>query len=229
MRDLVRESGLSRETIHFYLGEGLLPPGRRLGRNSVVYGSEHLLRLRQIRELRERAFLPLRAIRSVLDGRTDPSFTPGQAELIRRVRASLAPATAAAGGETVALASLGGELARGEVRELEEAGLIRVRGRGAAARVSAEDAEVLRAWLDLKRAGIGPGRGFSPAQLALYAEALEDLVRREAENFSAGFAGDPGPEAARALDRALPVIDRLLAVLHRRKVREFFLGFDARG
>lgn len=226
MRDLVRETGLKRETIHFYLAEGLLPPGRKLGRNSVVYGPEHIERLRQIRELRERAFLPLRAIRSVLDGRTDPSFTPAQAELIRRVRASLPPVGTAEGdAATVAVADLGGGLRRGELRELEAAGLIRIRGRGATARLSAEDAEVARAWLELKRIGIGPERGFAPAQLSMYADALEDLVRREAENFSAGFAGVAGPEAAAAVERALPVIDRLLSVLHRRKVREFFLGF----
>ena len=45
MRDLVRESGLPRETIHYYLAEGLLPPPLKTGRNTALYSEDHLYRL----------------------------------------------------------------------------------------------------------------------------------------------------------------------------------------
>src|SRR5437762_567357 len=88
MRDLVRESGLPRETIHFYLSEGLLPPGTKTGRNTAFYGAQHLERLRKIRDLRERQFLPLKAIAAILgvEASTEREFTSAQQELIRRMR-----------------------------------------------------------------------------------------------------------------------------------------------
>ena len=90
MRDLVRESGLPRETIHFYMQQGLLPKALKTGRNTALYTQEHLERLRRIRELQERQFLPLKAIRAILDDTADEGFTPEQEDLVRRVRATLA-------------------------------------------------------------------------------------------------------------------------------------------
>ncbi|MFN7174973.1 MAG: MerR family transcriptional regulator, partial [Thermaurantiacus tibetensis] len=67
MRDLERASGIGRETIRFYIREGLLPEPVRTARNAALYGEEHLTRLLAIRRLREDRFLPLGVIRVLLD------------------------------------------------------------------------------------------------------------------------------------------------------------------
>src|SRR5512139_4263957 len=95
MRDLVRESGLPRETIHFYKLQGLLPEPIKTGRNTALYTREHLERLRHIRELQERQFLPLKAIRAIFDDSAEQGFTPEQEDLVRRVRGTLAGWTSA--------------------------------------------------------------------------------------------------------------------------------------
>jgi DNA-binding transcriptional MerR regulator len=90
MRDLVRESGLTRETIHFYIAQGLLPRGRKIGRNSVVYGPEHLARLREIRLLKDQHFLPLRGIRKILnEADNSTTFTAEQEAMLQRARMDL--------------------------------------------------------------------------------------------------------------------------------------------
>ena len=61
--DLAYQSGVSVDTIRFYNREGLLPAGQRDGRG-LLYGPEHLQRLRQIRSLQERHFT-LAAIRDL--------------------------------------------------------------------------------------------------------------------------------------------------------------------
>ncbi|MEM6956901.1 MAG: MerR family transcriptional regulator, partial [Myxococcota bacterium] len=61
MRDLCKASGLERQAIHFYIQQGLLPPGIKTGRNTAVYSSEHVERLHLIRQLKEERFLPLKA------------------------------------------------------------------------------------------------------------------------------------------------------------------------
>ena len=67
MAELVRESGIPRETIHYYLREGLLPEPTRSGRTRATYDERHLERLRAIRYLREEKFLPIAVIRSMFE------------------------------------------------------------------------------------------------------------------------------------------------------------------
>ena len=89
MRDLCRLTGLERQVVHFYIKEGLLPEGHKTGRNMAWYGDEHLERLRTIKRLQEEHFLPLRAIRAVLEARAD-TFTPAQARMLLAMKSELA-------------------------------------------------------------------------------------------------------------------------------------------
>ena len=61
--ELSRQSGISKELIHHYLRQGLLPPPAR----SARYGTRHLRLLRWIKRLREERFLPLPVIRQLAD------------------------------------------------------------------------------------------------------------------------------------------------------------------
>jgi AcrR family transcriptional regulator len=63
--DLERETGLSRTTIHYYLGRGLLPPPQKTAPNQALYGQHHLELLERIRELKQ-AGRSLAEIRSEL-------------------------------------------------------------------------------------------------------------------------------------------------------------------
>ncbi|MEM7609850.1 MAG: MerR family transcriptional regulator, partial [Myxococcota bacterium] len=88
MRDLCKASGLERQAIHFYIQQGLLPPGIKTGRNTAVYSSEHVERLHLIRQLKEEHFLPLKAIKAILDGRDD-DFSPEQRAFLTKVKEEL--------------------------------------------------------------------------------------------------------------------------------------------
>jgi DNA-binding transcriptional MerR regulator len=65
--ELARASGVRRETIHFYLREGLLPPPDKVNARVAYFDAGHLARLQLIKEL-QRAHLPLAVIREQLDG-----------------------------------------------------------------------------------------------------------------------------------------------------------------
>jgi DNA-binding transcriptional MerR regulator len=67
MAELARRSGIARETIHYYLREGLLPPPERKGKTSAFYDDSHLERLRLIRRLRDEKYLPVAVIRSMFE------------------------------------------------------------------------------------------------------------------------------------------------------------------
>ena len=66
--DLSRETGVSIGTIKFYLREGLLPPPTlKTGRNMSYYDQSFVDRIRVIKELRQKRFLPLDVIKAILD------------------------------------------------------------------------------------------------------------------------------------------------------------------
>jgi DNA-binding transcriptional MerR regulator len=67
MRELEARSGVGRETIRFYIREGLLPEPARAARNSASYSEAHVTRLATIKRLQEERFLPLAVIRGLLD------------------------------------------------------------------------------------------------------------------------------------------------------------------
>nr|MBA3359144.1 MerR family transcriptional regulator [Thermoleophilaceae bacterium] len=67
MRELAQQSGVSAGTIKHYLREGLLPDPVRTSRNMAWYPPEFVERIRLIKQLQEERFMPLRAIKTVLD------------------------------------------------------------------------------------------------------------------------------------------------------------------
>ena len=63
MRQLVEATGLHRQTIHFYLREGVLPPPADTRSGHARYGAQHLALLKLVRELRDDRGMSLDAMR----------------------------------------------------------------------------------------------------------------------------------------------------------------------
>src|SRR5262245_38921886 len=121
MADLIEQTGLSRQAIHFYVEQGLVDPPHKTGKTSATYTPEHVERIRLIRKLQEEHFLPLKAIRAMLAGEHG-EFTPAQQQVLRDVRAKLPAAiTRIDAVADVALAPVLAKagLSRADVRELE--------------------------------------------------------------------------------------------------------------
>ena len=71
MSDLVRLSGLSKQTIHFYLREGLLLPPIRTSKNMAYYDESTVDDIRFIKELQESRYLPLAVIKEILTAKRE--------------------------------------------------------------------------------------------------------------------------------------------------------------
>ena len=66
LRELVTETGVSTETIQFYLREGVLPKPRKRGRAQADYGEHYIDLIDLIKDLQEKHFLPLAVIKKVI-------------------------------------------------------------------------------------------------------------------------------------------------------------------
>ncbi|RSN59742.1 MULTISPECIES: MerR family transcriptional regulator [Actinomadura] len=81
--ELSDRSGLTVQTIKFYIRQGLLPGGSAVSATRSEYGPAHLERLRLINALREVGDLPVAAIREVVaavDGDCGPHGLVGAAQ-----------------------------------------------------------------------------------------------------------------------------------------------------
>ena len=67
MKELAEASGVPGPTIKHYLREGLLPEPVKTSRNMAYYPPEFVDRIRLIKQLQEERFMPLKAIKQVLD------------------------------------------------------------------------------------------------------------------------------------------------------------------
>ncbi len=68
MGELARRSNVSVATLKFYVREGLIAPAKKSGATMSWYAESTLDRIRAIKELQDRQFLPLAVIRETIDG-----------------------------------------------------------------------------------------------------------------------------------------------------------------
>ncbi|WP_433326834.1 MerR family transcriptional regulator [Spirillospora sp. CA-294931] len=87
--ELSDRSGLTVQTIKFYIRENLLPKGTSAGATRADYDQSHLERLRLIRALREVGDLPVAAIKKILASVEDPDV--GLHELFGTTQYAIGP------------------------------------------------------------------------------------------------------------------------------------------
>ncbi|TNF30340.1 MAG: MerR family transcriptional regulator [Deltaproteobacteria bacterium] len=230
MKDLCSATGLQRQAIHFYIKEGLLPPGRKTGRNMAYYGPVHLERLELVRRLQEERFLPLKAIKAVLDG-GDGQYTPEQRQWLRDLKRRVATTLARGADAPESVPAEPLLTAHGvsavELAELDEAGVVPV-GRDAHGRpvVSAADAWAVEALGELRRLGFTPERGFGVAEIALYERFVSALFDAETTLLSERLTHLDTAEAAQMVERVLPLVHRFITRFHEAKIRRFFAAME---
>jgi DNA-binding transcriptional MerR regulator len=217
--EVVRRSGLTKETIHFYLREGLLPPPRKTARNAAFYGDEHLHRLRLIRSLREEHLLPLKAIKSLLADQPDLQFSADQfatLQALRRLKLNDLRHRKSGNAATTT-----GDLARelrlteNELQQLREIKLLTVTDDEA---LDDDEAECLRLWALVRDAGINAERGFSPRDIGYIDHAAKLLFEREVDLFKDRLHQLQPAEIDSLLHTVIPAIHRLVVIRHERMI-----------
>lgn len=230
MRDLVRLTGINRETIHYYLSEGLLPKPEKTSRNMAWYDDEHIERLRLIKQLQEKEFMPLRAIKAVLGEQlSGKEFTPEQRGLIAAVKARISHSLGAEGAPPSPVSEvLGeGEVPLDEVEALAEEGLIEPeRGPGGELLLSADDAAILREYAGLRSIGFTPERGFRPADMKHLKPVADLLFHEGLDLVTERLSGVDPDEVVRLVEGSIPMVGRFIEALYRKRIQKFLSGFS---
>lgn len=211
MRELETRSGVGRETIRFYIREGLLPEPSRAARNSASYSEAHVTRLSLIKRLQEERFLPLAVIRGLLDGDDaaapwlEPQAFPGLDVLLRDRIDHDAPRVMA----TALVAS--GTATQHTLDEAANGGLVTVAEDGT---MSARDAAILKVLADLDRIGFRRERGFTPGMVGMYQDFVDWITAQEMRFFFEGTAGQVDEaEAADMAERGIGSVNDLIGLM----------------
>ncbi len=213
MRDLEKASGVGRETIRFYIREGLLPEPARASRNSAFYGETHVIRLRAIKRLQEERFLPLSIIRTLLDADDGERWLAPQAFPMLD---SLLAARLDQGAARVAVAAVI-EQTGGDAEEIAEhvaTGLVAVDGDGT---MSSRDAAIMRSLAELRDIGFTRELGFTGDGMRFYLDFVEWVTTQEMRLFFEHTQGQVDDDRAVAMaERGVAVVNDLLSLLRTR-------------
>lgn len=219
--DLSKACGFSRETIRFYILQGLLPPPVKTSQNMGWYTERHIELLQLIRKLQTERFLPLKAIKSLMQGSTqEAEFSDQQIEVLSELRRLLATEhrDLVVSEDPAKLAQELG-LTRREQKELRALGF----GEGGVATFT--DVEVTRIWLQMKEAGLTEERGFSPRDMGYLLELVESAVARELEIFQRRIDRISSAEVRKLVDVAIPSINSIFAMLHERRLKTYVQAY----
>jgi DNA-binding transcriptional MerR regulator len=216
IKDLTEITGISKEAVRFYITQGLLPPAVKTAHNMGWYSDRHVELLRFIQKLQTEQFLPLKAIRALLNGGRELDFTDAQGRAFEDMRRKIAAEhrDLKVSDDPASLARQLG-LSRLEQKELRSLGL------AADGTVSISDVEITRQWIAIRDAGLSLERGFSPANLGYIKDIVEIALRSELQLFADRIRELDSEEAAKVIDIVIPALNRIFALFHERRVESF--------
>ncbi|MFH1139028.1 MAG: MerR family transcriptional regulator [Pseudomonadota bacterium] len=181
--ELAKAAEVTKETIHFYIREGLLPKPLKRTRNTADYDESCVERIKYIKELQDKHFLPLSEIKKILkhwskDSPLQAAVLQLQGEYFRAVE-RLLPSEIVGERRFCQATGLGPRW----LAQMEDWGVItpeRVNGEKV---YSQEDVSLGKVIYEMDRVGMGPKDGFDPEALRHYQEAFKLLAAKGQEYY----------------------------------------------
>ena len=193
IRGLVQHTGVSKETVHYYIREGLLPKPRKRGRNTADYDDSYAERIRFIKEPQERYFLPLAVIKNILKKhKKSPewqSFLNLRGKYFAPVEEFLPNEIS---GEEPFLEATG--LGRKWLVKMEEWKIITPEVLDGLKVYSQDDITLGKLIVEMDNIGLGPKDGFTPEALKDYRDKFQEIVAISQKNYIEATLGKLSPE-----------------------------------
>lgn len=215
MKDLQALSGLSKQAIHYYLREGLLPPPDRPKANVAFYSDEHVVRLAAIKQLQRERSLSLGQIRTMLEkfDYTALSFTEdlGNFEMALHARVD---GDLPSHDKSLREASESTGLSEAELRDLHRIGLIHIKVDAGRSLLDFRDVGIAECWARLMRAGYAGNAAFGERFIQPYVKALLPIADYVVDSFFREFGESPTAEAVELAAQGTAITNELLVRLH---------------
>jgi DNA-binding transcriptional MerR regulator len=221
MKDLEQATGVGRESIRFYIREGLLPEPERPARNVAFYDDSYIERIRFIKELQQKRYLPLQVIKAIVAA----DATPSRAEIdtLLALDGKLFPSVQAApvqAGERLRQLATRVGLSVREIRGLAAAGAIDVVRREGEEWLEDSAVHFVEIWARLRAAGFTAQFGFEHLRLCI--DTVRWLAHEELRLFVRDVAGHvPNEQAAHMAEQGIDLANQLLGLLRKQTLLHY--------
>jgi len=218
--DLVQRTQVSKETVHYYIREGLLPKPRKLGRNVAEYDDHYIERIRLIKELQDQYFLPLAVIGNILKNQKKSSEGRSILSLRREYFQPvdhLLPKEVI--GEEAFLEATG--LGKNWLYKMEKWGIINPEVVKDQKVYSQDDITIGKLIVKMDKLGLGVRNGFNPEALKHYRDLFRDIVVISHKYYMEGALGKiPPDEYSKRVLQGREVMSVFFYHLYRKLSRE---------
>ena len=174
--ELVKRTGVPKETIHFYIREGLLRKPRKSSINSAEYNESYVDHIQLIKNLRDNYYLPIPEIKKIVkDFRKQSPSDQAVSQFYSRF---LRPADRLLTKEVVGREAFREATGLGLkwLNNAEQWGVITPENRNGDVIYSPDDLAVGKLMVDMDHLGFGPKDGFDPEDLRHIAEFVKNFV-----------------------------------------------------
>ena len=174
---LVKRTGVPKETIHFYIREGLLRKPRKSSVNTADYNERYVDQIQLIKNLRDNYYLPIPEIKKIVKDFRKQS--PSDQAISQFYSRFFRPADRLFAKEVKGRDDFRQETGLGKkwLAKAEEWGVITPQVLEDGEKVySASDAAIGKLMVDMDQLGFGPKDGFDPEDLRHIAEFVKNYV-----------------------------------------------------
>jgi DNA-binding transcriptional MerR regulator len=200
--------------------KGSLPKPLKTHRNMAYYDESYIERIRAIKELQKKRFLPLNVIKMIVGSR-GPSINAEQRQIIREMEKPLFSDNLL--GNDVQPVSREELLARMDaapehLEALEAMGMIEADEEG---RFDQECVQIVEILSEIRDIGLNEELDFQVEHLQIHLDLMEFLARKEIEIFTKRIVrkGMSPSQIHRLAQDAINGLNKILPILHRRMVR----------
>jgi DNA-binding transcriptional MerR regulator len=225
MGDLIERTGVRRQTIHFYINKGLLPRPLKTSRNMAYYEESYVERIKLIKELQAKKFLPLDVIKQIL-AQADANLSPSEIDVIKLSREGLFEIEELRGEyEPQTLSELSDHtgLPGEEIEEMELYEMISSAHNERGEKIYGDrDIRIAEAFSQMRKGGLTKERGFDVELFRLHVDFINILATEEVKIFGRNFAEHFSEDSSKLLpqiaENAVESINEFISCLRRKKV-----------
>jgi DNA-binding transcriptional MerR regulator len=220
MQELTQATGVSGGTIRYYVQKGILPKPLKTHRNMAYYDEGYIERIRAIKELQKKRYLPLNIIK-MITGSSDLSIDAEQKQILKEMEKplfgdSLLNGTVRPMSREELSAHTG--LEPEKIKALESMGMIEADAEGAFDQECIRLSEIVA---EISAIGLTEELEFQVEHLQIHLDLMEFLARKEIEIFTKRIArkGMGAQQIHRLAQDAINTLNKIIPILHRRMVR----------
>lgn len=226
--ELAKRTGVSKETIHYYIREGVLKKPRKTGKNTADYDEGFVDQIRTIKALRENYFLPIPVIKKLIkkhrkQSRTDQRSFQFLSEYFRPLDQLFFSEVT---GKAEFLKATG--MSEQWLSKMTDWGVLTCEQRDGGDCFSQENVIIGKLLVDMDRIGIGPRHGFDPEELKHFTALFRKMVAKNLERtMNAGWDKMSEDELHRKGSQSTEVMSLFFYHMYRKLVKEEYKRYLA--